>query len=501
MTKEVKADTVQETPRIKLAQAKFATIDIGPDAIPALRRNRTDEPDKMAIPKKWKDLVEIIRFYYERDPIVSTTIDKQVDIGINNIRNNQGEASDEVYEVYESFKDDLYLFLKDYLAREYLLSGLVIPEFSLTTKSLGTTEDEMDIENDSVYTVPTNFWTRDPSSIEIKKTPIPNKLNYYVIIDSDMIEFILNGGVYSDGTRDKETYELLVRDYPDFVAAIRKGQEKFPLDPFVVIRRAPVSGKAYPTPYLVGILESLTHKRNLRKMDYSIAARVISAIQLVTLGNDEYPLTEGDEDQFDDLRTQILHRGRKGDIERVFQLFGNHTVNIEWIYPDTEAMLDDTKYEAVNNDIMFGLGFPRILLSGETERSFTSNPEFAMFSPSETIKSMRRDLMIFVNKLYKQIAELNGFDNYPTMQFEELRLYDLGKISSILQNLYEKGFLSRTTYLQSVGYDFETEIHNIKRERELMDELDIPEFAPQPFTPQPESPNSNPQPETQPEEE
>jgi len=131
----------------------------------------------------------------------------------------------------------------------------------------------------------------------------------------------------------------------------------------------------YPIPYLYPGLESYKHKRNLRRMDYSIASRVISAILHVKAGSDEFPLTEDQQDVLDDLESKF--HWREGisptDIERVFTLFTNHTIELNWVFPDVEALLNDKKYDAVNKDIILALGFPRILITGETERSFTSD--------------------------------------------------------------------------------------------------------------------------------
>ncbi len=435
-----------------------------------------NEPDKLTIPKDWSKLIEQIRFYYERDPIASTVINKSVDIGINELINVRGEASDEVYNVYEYFKPQLYNFLK-LVAREYLLSGLVIiPEMTWKTIKI----------NDKNYILPDVLWIRDSATIVAKKTPIPGRINYYVKIEDTTVDFILNKGVYPDGTKDEETYNILRKKYPKFVKSIESGETEILLeDTYIVLTRSPISGKVYPTPYLMPVLESLNYKRNLRKMDYSIASRVISAIQLFTLGDKDFPLTEDDEYQLTDLKNQINWRGQEGNIERVFQLFGNHTLKIEWIYPDTRALLDNNKYKAVDQDILFGLGFPRILLSGETERSATSNAEFAMFSPSESIKAMRKELLPFLNKLYADIAKRNNFDVYPRADFGNIRLYDVEKMANVAKDMYEKGVISRTSYLNTIGHTFDDEVFNMIRERDVMKKERLPEFTPQPFTPQP----------------
>lgn len=470
--------------RMTLTHASVNFMDLSPYST-SMFYGGLDSPDKMKIPAKWSRLVGLIKYFYKRDPIISTVVDKSVDIGINEISNNQGDAEDSTLEVYDYLLVELHAFLKK-MAREWLLSGLVIPEVNWASKEIEISGEK------KVVTLPDYMWMRDPATIVIKKTPIPNRVNYYIEVDSDTLQFIMNNGVYADGTKDLETYKLLKTGYPDFVRRVKAGETLVPLpNPYCIISRAQIAGEAYPTPYLYSVLEPLQYKRKLRIMDYAVAARTISAIQLVRLGDKDFPISgEDGESQINELRAEMRNRG--DDVERVFQVFGNHTVQIDWIFPDTKAMLDKGKYDIVNQDIMFGLGFPRILLSGETERSATSNPEFAMFSPSESLRAMRNDLLPFVEKLYKEIARLNGFDKYPTLEFASLRLYDVEKMAEIIKLLMAGASLSKTSALKSAGFDLDTEITNQVRERKLMKENDIPEFQAQPFSAAPTVPGKAP---------
>ena len=65
-------------------------------------------------------------------------------------------------------------------------------------------------------------------------------------------------------------------------------------------------------------LEPLKHKRNIRRMDYSIASRVISAIQLIKLGNDDFPVTEDDEDAFKAGKASLKADRRTYDWDHIF---------------------------------------------------------------------------------------------------------------------------------------------------------------------------------------
>ena len=411
-------------------------------------------PDKMKVSDNYNDQLELCKFFTNRDTIVIGVINKQVELAFNGYKPRRNNCTDEEFEVYCAVSDKILSALK-VMAREYLISGLLVPE--ITWKSVKGKELNLKGRPNKSFNLPDEIWLRDPSTIELKRTPIPNKVRVYFKVPTEDVNFITSKGVYSDGTRDVELYQQMLKDYPEYVKKIKSGDTSILLENAFILRRNPSSGNIYPTPYLLPALESLQHKRNLKKMDYSIASRVISAIQKITLGSDKFPLTEDDQEVIDKLKEQMLWRGQEGNIERVFQLFGNHTLNIEWIYPNTEALLDAGKYSAVNNDILHALGMPAIITTGETTRSATSQAEFALLPPTEVLKSLRKDLEPFLDYLYQEIQKANNFSHRPVPAFPPIRLYDPAKAAQVGEKYYQNGVLSKTTWGDLGDFDFENE--------------------------------------------
>lgn len=436
--------------------------------------------DKMVVPTKYHEIVDLCRFFYEHDGLAYTTINKQVEIGINGYAINPGTCSKKELKVYESLNQLIENFIRD-AALEFLISGLVIPE--VTWDRVRGTDIESRFRGS--YELPVGLWHRDPLSIDLKKPPLPNRLSVFVTISDDDLHFIQTGGEFVDGTKDRETYNILVEQYKDFVSAVKSGKTVFKLNDPLVIRRYPRSGSVWPTPYLTPALELFMHKRNLRKMDYAIAARVISAIQLFRLGSDEFPLTEDDDDLVDDLKKQMRWRNLYGNTERVFQLFGNHTLEIDWITPDTAALLDEGKYRSINDDIFTALGLPRIVVSGETSKSGTSNANLAMLPPASSIDFMRTQLLEFPRRLYKEIQERNGFKGIPEPYYPPIRLQSLRDLIEIGSRYYELGVISRTGWAEMGGLDFDTEIQRMALEREEMERLNLLERPDVPYAPEP----------------
>lgn len=441
-------------------------------------------PDKLGNLEKmsFHQRLQIIRFFYEMDPLASTAVDKTVEIGIGPLLFDRNDCTDKELDLYKS----VLPLLREYLQKaavEYLLSGLVIPQVSWKS----ATSDELNFRGRSTFEVPGKIWILNPDGIVLKFSGFNGQVDAYMTVDDELAYFIQHNGIKKDGSKDIESYLRMVEEFPEFVAAVKRGEKEVLLENATVIRRKPKTYDPYPSSYLLPAIESLEFKRNLKKMDYSIASRVISAIMLIKLGNDTYPLTEDDEDQLSNLKTELLWRNKPNNIERVFQLFGNHTLTIEWIYPDTAAMLNQEKYAAINEDIFYALGLPRIIISGETLRSASSSAEYAMFSPAESMRRMQEDLLIWANQLLIDVKKRNKLKNVISVRFDELRLYDIEKLSNVANKLFASNALSLTSLAQSAGYDFAVEVEQKAKERDLMKEYDIPEFPAMPFSPPPRS--------------
>ena len=444
-----------------------------------------DQVDKLEIVDvdEYRKTVFGCRFFYKRDPIASTVINKMVDIGITDIDFERNELNNNE----EALIDGLLPHLVDFaeaMAMEFLISGLVIPEIKYTTVSKAELEAAgIKLKKYSSFTLPTSMWVRDPANITIKSPGLSDKRSYFVKIPSELISFITNKGVYDNFMEDKELYRYLQTAYPKFVAAVEAGQLYFKLEDPTVIRRKVVADSPYPIPYLYASMEAMKHKRNIRRMDYAIASRVISAIQIVKLGNDEYPLTEDDEDQLNDIKNQMYWRNSGGtDVERIFQLFSNHTLEIEWVFPDTEALLSDSKYKEVNRDIFYGLGFPAILATGETERTGSSDAEYAMLSPTQTMEVYRRKIIAVLDDVIAETLKLNGMTGTTELRFKPINLSSFRYFVEAMIKLYETGNISKETFVEQFGMNYSDEFERRENEKKMMDESDLEEFPEQPFS-------------------
>jgi hypothetical protein len=430
---------------------------------------------------EYRKVVNLCRFFYKHDPIAATVINKLVDIGVTPIQFYKGTLSENDFKVFKGIQEDLQEFLED-CALEYLITGLLIPEIAYTAVSTEKIK-EIGVKKATTLVLPTDMWVRDAGTIKINSSFFSSKDSYFTEVPDDIMAFIKNKGTYSDGTKDPELFVELSNQYPKFVALVQRGEKYIKLDDPTVIRRRKLANGRYPIPFLYPAIESLKHKRNIRKMDYSIASRITSAIQLVQLGDKDFPLLADDQKQLDELKSQMLWRDGTGrNQERIYQLFGNHTLKISWVYPPTDVLLNDAKYREINLEIIMALGFPRILINGEVEKTGTSDPEYALLSPVKSMENLQRKLMEIVNEIVEKVCKLNDIKGKPEPLFQPINLHDFLKLLDTLLKLYDTGNISRTTIDSVLGYNIETEFENRKNENAMMKELGIEEFAPTPHS-------------------
>jgi hypothetical protein len=436
---------------------------------------------------EFKKLVAKCRFYYRKDALTATTINKLVEIGINDLEFSKNGLSENEFRVFTGIKQQLLNFSED-MALEFLISGLVVPEFKYIVKSKEEVK-KLGVKKYDSLLLPDALWIRDPTTIDIKKTILSSKPSYYVIISDDLKYFIQNKGKYLDGSKDIELYNWLNSYYPLFVVQVEKGETKILLDNKNVIRRKVLQDTPYPVPYLSAALDILEHKRNIRKADYSVVTKVLSAILQVKVGDKDFPMTDSEEDadRLIAIKNQLTWRNTSREtVENIFQFFTDHTVELKWIFPNTEMLLNDAKYKEVNQELIFALGFPRTLIAGESERSNASDPEYAAIAPVKTMENFRGKIISVLRQVVYDIATNNNFSSVPDIVFKPINLYNFQTFIQGLQIMLDSGSLSRTSLDKIFGYSFDDELELRTTEQKKLEDSGVPEFQPTPNSRAPE---------------
>jgi hypothetical protein len=423
--------------------------------------------------RPYHESIKLCRYFYRYDPIGSTVINRIAEIASTPIRNKRksitqnGQVAEEEYNVYQAVAAALQPHITNIIL-SYLIDGMAIPQYELTriqgnrvNLSLGRTR----------YYLPHSLWLRDPDTIKLYRTVKGHERRAIVEIPGDDINFIMTGGRRSDGVMDIEAYNQLTADFPEYVKMVKEGVNTFPVNDYIIYRKL-MPFNDYPIPYLENALDALDHKRYLKIMDRAIASRAIEAFRHISVGSDDYPADDEDIQSTEDSLNQ------QSSTERVYNLFTNHTVKINWVVPPFDALLSDKKYDTANMDIFFALGFPRILLVGETERSNSADNRVAMLGTLSNIQEIQKDVIQWVKHLYHRVAEANNFTRIPEPYFSPVSLADAGTLIQYMTNMLQQGVISKETAASFYSTDYDSEADQIRYEMETNPAPTVPETAP-----------------------
>jgi hypothetical protein len=398
---------------------------------------------------QYHETVAKARFFYENDSIAGTVINRMSDLAITELRNRHRKYKDEIKNYYDGIAEMLAPLLAQ-IPLLYLIDGMAVAEYRLG-RIMGNR-----IHNDlgrTRYYVPEKLWLRNVNNIELKKGPMGERFVYIKIPQED-IQIIT-----TKGKPDREDhYRLLVEMSPDYVKAVQNGQIIFKLDTVPICRKL-TPYNTYPIPFLKSAIPALEYRRSLKRMDKITSERVIESLRHVKVGSDEYPADDDD----------IIHT--KNSIEAqtsstqdtIFNVYTNHTIEIKWVIPPIDNLLDDRKYSEANADVLLALGFPRIWVVGENERSNSSDNSLASIGPVATLNSIRNDILLWVKELYRKLAEENGFTQYPDPYWSPINIVGVSELLQYAANFMDKA-ISRNTVSQIYGTTYDREKLQMEQE-------------------------------------
>lgn len=440
---------------------------------------------------KYLEAIRKSRFYYREDPIIFSVINRISDIGTTRIVIDKGKLTKSEYEALQAISGYLLSYVKDAI-RELLLTGLLYTE--VVFEEIGVDElRTLGIPYKKSMVFPRTVFFRNPEFLHLVGASSPEDVEYIYEIPDYIVDIIDSGGESAVADIPKESarelYKKLQREAPEFVRKVKKGERFFRLQPkYRVIRLNSLSDSVYPVPYLKPVIPLLEHKRNIRRMDYALAARAILMIMHVKVGNDQYPLTKEDEEYLDELRQQMMLPGSITNIyDRIFQLFTPHVVDIDWITPPVDILLNVEKYEQINEEILMGLGFPRLVLYGESRRTQASAPDIANTIIHSMLDVIRSQIIVVIRQIINDVMIKNNFKGRPNViRFEPMKIIRFRELFEAVRFLYESGSLSRQSLSEFAGYNFFEEVGKRYEEEQKLQEMNLPEFGPMPYSRNPD---------------
>lgn len=206
------------------------------------------------------------------------------------------------------------------------------------------------------------------------------------------------------------------------------------------------------------VFELLDLKQLLREMDRQSLIGSTNAIILVKKGSDKYPANSR---ELEGLSTQVKQTARNPII------VGDHRIDIEIITPKTDKTLSAERYNGIDSRITSRLY--QVLSTGNYASGTATDDSLKLLRVIASSMEARRDLIrddlmdnIF-RIMWKKNAEL---EKEPSMAFYPRRIaleFDPNQ-AQFMQDLRDRGDLSRDTMLAEL--DIDQNVEAIKRERE-----------------------------------
>jgi hypothetical protein len=223
-----------------------------------------------------------------------------------------------------------------------------------------------------------------------------------------------------------------------------------------------------------GIFPLLDLKTHLREMDRAWVRGGINFIVLVTRGTDERPTTKAEVDS----TTALMRTHSRSPV-----IVSDHRIAIEIITPEVEHVLDKDKWTVLDERIMMRL-WGTFQLPSETsnrETSITLGRVIArgLASRRHMLKrTIEKELIRAISE--HPINERAKFSASTSIEFapRQMELQLDPALITLIQELRDRGDLSRETVLTEFNFNQEMEAHNREIEAEKYDKIFTPVNVP-----------------------
>ncbi len=222
------------------------------------------------------------------------------------------------------------------------------------------------------------------------------------------------------------------------------------------------------------VFELLDLKHQLRAADRSVLMGASNFIILVKKGDDKRPAKQG---EIANLQSQVR------TVARVPVIVGDHRLSIEIITPKADNTVKPERYNTLDSRLTARLA--GILQTGNYAAGASGDDSLKLAKMiSRSLEANRASLIrtIRQNILLPMLKRNDAFKSQDvTMHFHPKRIaldFD-PSVSIMLQDLRDRGDLSRESHLDELGYDQDNEARKKTREKESgLDDVFKPSFVP-----------------------
>lgn len=248
-----------------------------------------------------------------------------------------------------------------------------------------------------------------------------------------------------------------LKDLKDMLIFNKKADNQYGyrLNPMFIkhIKRKGRDYNPWGIPYLTRVFSAVASLRRLRRLDDATTEGLVNLTTIFKIGDKDFPATAGRINAFRNLinaptPTQTL--------------VWPHDVQVEQVGPDGKLLAFEKKYQEPRAEILRALGVPAVLIDPGIAKG--ADPWVSIISLAERLQKHRDEIEIWLEDLYHQIAENNGFpDVYPKVRWRRMNLSNDANIKNLIMQFYDRGLLDPQTALDESGYDYNTILNRKKK--------------------------------------
>ena len=380
-----------------------------------------------------RDTVILCQKAYYNFGLFRNTIDLMSELSCGNLHLKGGNKSARDF-FLALFNKINITALQDKFFREYYRSGNVfIYRYDTTIKEEDVSKISQVFGSQALaakISLPSRYIIINPADVQVNGNLSFNRGQYYKVLTDYELEQVRNPRTEEDKEilnsldplvrqqilKGKSTAVLLHLDTKKFYAVFYKKQD---YEPFAVPMGFPV-------------LEDISAKIEMRRMDMALTRTIQQVVLLVTMGGVNQ----------ENLKTmQNLFANQS--IGRV--LIADYTTKAEFVIPQIADILDPRKYEIIDKDINIGLN--NILVGNE---KFANTTTKVSLLGQKLIQARQAFITDFLLPEIKRISKEIGFKVFPTPFFEDMDLKTDQNLNRIYTRLMELGVLTPEEGLKAI---------------------------------------------------
>lgn len=246
---------------------------------------------------------------------------------------------------------------------------------------------------------------------------------------------------------------------------VSRGAIRLNKDQLDVIHYKKDDWQPWATPMLWRISPDVKFKQLLRDADISLAEGVVNALTVVKLGKAEkgfHPSPKAYRKMIDMMKNPSKSK----------TIVWDDLITIENVFPPTEKMLSEAKYQQVNKDILSGIGVPEFLVSGSASKGGFANAFLAARTLLERLEPGRKLFVEWVKKQFEEIRAALGFQKAAWIKMHNTSLKDQEVEQRFLLEMVDRNLISAQTLVERAGENFDIELQRMKNEDKLREQFE-----------------------------